>query len=228
MDEKELILGIKEGNEDAFRTMVDKYQDLVVNVCNSFLHSHDDSMDVSQEVFIKVYQNINSFREDAKLSTWLYRISVNKSLNFIRSKKRQKWFNGLDDLFNGDSESNKVIEPESQDAIPGDDIEKQEEYKALNYALSTLPEKQRIAITLYHYDELPYKEIAENLYFVGKARQKMQDTAASPVVASYSYADFYLKAFEDYDLIELPPVRKNVRHAWHLFSFHRLSPAAIT
>jgi RNA polymerase sigma-70 factor (ECF subfamily) len=82
--ENDIIKKITEGDENAFKLLVDQYQKMVVNVCNNFLHNYDDSMDVAQDVFIKVYQDINKFRGDSSIKTWLYRISVNNSLNFIR------------------------------------------------------------------------------------------------------------------------------------------------
>ncbi len=84
MTEKQLIESIIKGNQASFKFIVDKYLPLVLNTCNSFLHNKQNAEDVTQEVFIEVFLSIHKFRKDAKLTTWLYRISVNKSLNFIR------------------------------------------------------------------------------------------------------------------------------------------------
>ncbi|MEA3318234.1 MAG: sigma factor, partial [Bacteroidota bacterium] len=70
--EIEILQKISEGNENAFKLLVDQYNEMVLNVCNSFLHDYDDSNDVAQEVFINVYQNVNKFRGDSSLKTWLY------------------------------------------------------------------------------------------------------------------------------------------------------------
>lgn len=158
MDEKILLDKIANKDERAFQIFVDKYHHLVLNICNNILNNYDDAMDVSQEVFIKLYESINSFRGDSKITTWLYRISVNKSLNYLRSKKKQKWFTSLDLIFSND---NKTIEIEDADRKPDENIELEENKKALYYALSKLSKKQNIAITLNNFEDLSYKEISE-------------------------------------------------------------------
>lgn len=158
MDERILLDKIAAKDEKAFRVFVEKYHQLVLNVCNNILNNHDDAMDVSQEVFIKIYESIDSFRGDSKVTTWLYRISVNKSLNYLRSEKKQKWFTSLDVLF---GDNNKNIDPEDKGLKPGENIEKEENKKALYYALRKLPEKQNIAISLNNFEDLSYKEISE-------------------------------------------------------------------
>ncbi|MFO7829930.1 MAG: RNA polymerase sigma factor [Bacteroidales bacterium] len=158
MDDKILIEKIAARDETAFKLFVEKYHQLVLNVCNNILHDFDDSMDISQEVFIKIYESIDQFRGDSKITTWLYRIAVNKSLNFLRSKKKNKWFTSLDVLF---GDENKRIDPVDDELQPGQDMELDENKKVLHDALKKLPEKQNIAITLSNFEELPYKEIAE-------------------------------------------------------------------
>jgi RNA polymerase sigma-70 factor, ECF subfamily len=158
MNDNILLEKIAKKDENAFQVFVEKYHKLVLNVCNNILNNYDDSMDVSQEVFIKIYESIENFRGDSKVTTWLYRISVNKSLNYLRSKKKSKWFSSLDVLFN---DNIKSYEPEDDSLKPGEDIEQEENKKALYYALRKLPEKQNIAITLNSLEDLSYKEISE-------------------------------------------------------------------
>lgn len=158
MDEKILLDKIAAKDEKAFQFFVEKYHKLVLNICNNILNNIDDAMDVSQEVFIKIYESIDSFRGDSKITTWLYRISVNKSLNYLRSKKKQKWFTSIDVLF---GDENKNIDPEDKELKPGENIELEENKKALYYALRKLTEKQNIAISLNNFEDLSYKEIAE-------------------------------------------------------------------
>lgn len=157
MDEHILLDKIAAKDEKAFQYFVEKYHSLVLNVCNNILNNMDDSMDVSQEVFIKIYESIENFRGDSKISTWLYRISVNKSLNYLRSKKKQKWFSSLDVIFGND----KNTHPEDLELKPGETIELEENKKALYYALGKLPEKQNVALTLNNFEDLSYKEISE-------------------------------------------------------------------
>jgi len=158
MDDNILLEKIANKDENAFQFFVEKYHTLVLNVCNNILNSYDDSMDVSQEVFMKIYESIENFRGDSKVTTWLYRISVNKSLNYLRSQKKSKWFSSLDILFNNNI---KNYEPEDDSLKPGEDIEQEENKKVLYYALRKLPKKQNIAITLNNFEDLSYKEISE-------------------------------------------------------------------
>ncbi|MBU8893698.1 MAG: RNA polymerase sigma factor, partial [Bacteroidales bacterium] len=158
MDEKILLDKISQKDEKAFQFFVEKYHQLVLNVCNNILNNYDDAMDVSQEVFMKIYDSADQFRGESKITTWLYRISVNKSLNYLRSKKKEKWFTSLDLLFSSETKS---IEPEDSELKPGESIEQEESKKALYYALRKLPEKQNIAISLNSFDDLAYKEISE-------------------------------------------------------------------
>ena len=158
MDDNLLIKKIAQKDEKAFQLFVDKYQHLVLNVCNNILNNMDDAMDVSQEVFMKIYNTIDSFRGDANVKTWLYRIAVNYSLNFLRSRKKQKWFTNLDVLFSDNKDS---LEPIDIELKPGEDIEQAENKKALYYALGKLPEKQNTAISLHNFEDLAYNEISE-------------------------------------------------------------------
>ncbi len=158
MDEKILLERIANKDEQAFQLFVEKYHQLVLNVCNNILNNFDDAMDISQDVFIKIYESIESFRGESKITTWLYRISVNKSLNYLRSKKKRKWFSSIDVIFNGDNAKNT---PEDIALKPGENIEIEENKKALHIALNKLSKKQNIALTLNNFEDLSYKEIAE-------------------------------------------------------------------
>jgi len=158
MDDLHLIERISRKDEEAFRIFVEKYHQLVLNICNNILHNHDDAMDVSQEVFIKIFDSIETFRAESKITTWIYRIAVNKSLNYLRSKKRQKWFSSIDILFDNNSKKN---EPQDNELKPGENIELDENKKALYHALAKLPEKQNIAISLNSFEDLSYKEISD-------------------------------------------------------------------
>ncbi len=158
IDDNELIVQINEGDTEAFRELVEKHQDIVVNTCFQFIHNKEDAEDVAQEVFIEVYQSIAGFRKDAKLSTWIYRIAVNKSLDHIRKKKRKKRFAQLVFLDSSEDDS-EVFEVPALDN-PQKELEDSERKKILDYAVNQLPKNQKIAITLSKYEKLSNKEIA--------------------------------------------------------------------
>jgi RNA polymerase sigma-70 factor, ECF subfamily len=158
MDDYSLVESIKQNNTEAFEKLVKKYQTLVINTCYGFLHNYDDAQDVAQDVFIEVYRSIHKFRQESKLTTWLYRISANKSINYLRDHKKNKWLLSLDLLFENEKEIgfNSVT-----DDSPQEMIEKDEKTKALYSAIDGLPENQKIAFTLFKYEDLSYKEIAD-------------------------------------------------------------------
>ncbi|MFW6369990.1 MAG: RNA polymerase sigma factor [Bacteroidota bacterium] len=159
MIEDQLVKKIKHKDREAFRMLVEQYQVRIRNTCFGFVRNKEDAEDVAQEVFIEVYRSIHKFREDAKLSTWIYRIAVNKSLNFIRSKKRSIW--GL--LFQNRKLENSAEVPEeiiTEEAGPLEKMEKEEDLQLLQESLEALPENQKIAYVLHKIEELPYKEIA--------------------------------------------------------------------
>jgi RNA polymerase sigma-70 factor (ECF subfamily) len=191
MTEQELISGIKAGEEKAFKEFVDKYQELVVNVCNSFLHDRDDALDISQEVFIKVFHSADSFKGDSKISTWLYRIAVNKSLNFLRSKKRKNIFSSLDLLLE-DKQNNPIDSVADNGENAEEKMSKNEDIERMIAVIDQLPKKQKTAINLNKFEGLSYKEISEIMnisvtetgVLINRAKSKIQKQMISKIKKS--------------------------------------------
>lgn len=152
MSDNELVEALKTGSEKAFHTLVMDYQDMIVTTCYGFLHNQEDAEDVAQEVFIQVFRSIEKFRGDSKLSTWLYRIAVNRSLNKIRARKSQ-FFMALDQVFE--------MGQDKGDPTPFDDVINQERATVLHNAIDKLPENQKTAFVLSKFDGLANKKIAE-------------------------------------------------------------------
>jgi RNA polymerase sigma-70 factor (ECF subfamily) len=160
MTDQELIEQILSGSQSAFRQLVDKYQVLVFNTCMGFVGNRQSAEDLSQEVFIETHRSIEKFRGDAKLSTWLYRISVNKSLNYIRDHKKHNLVRSLERFFYGEKE--EVLEVEDHIFGMADaPMEQQQHARELYQAVESLSDNQRIAFTLNKFDDLSYKKIAE-------------------------------------------------------------------
>lgn len=159
MDDQQLIEQIKSGNEEAFRLMVEKYQHLVVNTCFALVHDRDDAEDLAQEVFIEVFRSASRFRSEARISTWLYRIAVNKSLNFLRTQQKRKFFRKIEEVF-----SSRTVAASSDSFFSSEEADSgiQEKQKAamVHRAIASLPENQRVAFTLNKYEDLSYQEIA--------------------------------------------------------------------
>jgi RNA polymerase sigma factor (sigma-70 family) len=160
MTDREFVLEIRKGNQQAFRLFVEKYQLAVVKICNGFIHSLEDSEDIAQEVFLEVYKSIHNFREEAKLSTWLYRISVNKSLNHLRKYKLKKNLDSIETLFTGNKNMINEIR-DNNNLLPDGEIEQKEKANTLHRAIDSLSVNQRISFILNKYEDLSYKEIAE-------------------------------------------------------------------
>ncbi len=151
VEEKEFIRRLIERDENAFRFLIQKYKQSTFKICMGFLHDKDDAEDVTQEVFIEVFQSVHKFREEAQLSSWMYRIAVNKSINFINKRKGSVFLSvkeilGLQKTTSSDPQKDLLIK---------------ERNTFLANAIENLPEKQRIAFTLSKFDELSYKEISE-------------------------------------------------------------------
>jgi RNA polymerase sigma factor (sigma-70 family) len=161
--------------EKAFTEIVKKYQERLYWHIRRMLVDHDDSNDVMQNVFIRVWNALSGFREDAQLYTWLYRIATNECLTFIEQQKK-KATTSLSDVESG--LSNKIRADKEFDA-------NKLEWK-LQLAIQQLPEKQRVVFTLRYYDDMPYEEMSRVL-----------DTSAGALKASYHHA---AKKIEDFIL----------------------------
>jgi len=161
MIDESLINKLKKGDLHAFKVLVDEHQKRVLNTCYRFVNNREDAEDLTQEVFIEVYKSISRFRGDSKLSTWIYRIAMTKSLDFLRKGKRKKRFGIMKNIFSDPAEG-KGISAANYDN-PCKQTEAGERIKILNEALEKLPENQRAAFTLSKYEEISYAEIAEIL-----------------------------------------------------------------
>jgi RNA polymerase sigma-70 factor (ECF subfamily) len=160
MSDIEIIELLKQGNEQAFKKLVETHQKLVVNTCFGMVQNREDAEDIAQDVFIEVYRNIKKFRADSKLSTWLYRIAVNRSLNHIRDNKRNRWFYSFEDEVATKNREIQQLRSSKADQ-PEFELENKQRAIILHEAISNLPKNQKVAFTLSKYEELSYQEIAE-------------------------------------------------------------------
>jgi RNA polymerase sigma factor (sigma-70 family) len=161
--------------EKAFTAIVKKYQEKLYWLARRIVIDHDDANDVMQNVFIRVWNALENFREDSQLYTWLYRIATNECLSFLEQKKKKASVS-LSDVESG--LSNKIRADTNFDA-------NKLEWK-LQLGIQQLPEKQRIVFTLRYYDEMPYEEMSRVL-----------ETSEGALKASYHHA---AKKIEDYIL----------------------------
>jgi RNA polymerase sigma-70 factor (ECF subfamily) len=149
---------LKQGDEQAFKTIIDTWGDMVHNTVLGFVQNETEAEDLTQEVFVKVYESIGGFKEEAKLSTWLYRIAVNKAMELLRKKKAKKRFGFVQSLFGNNQE---VLHDPPDFYHPGIRAEQKENAASLFQAIKVLPENQRVAFTLNKLEGLSYQEVAE-------------------------------------------------------------------
>lgn len=174
MNEDKLVVLLKAGDEQAFKQLVETYQRMVINTCFGFMHNEEIAEDLSQEVFIQVFHSIQNFRSDAKLSTWLYRIAVNKCLNELRKKKNKSWLQKAEDLIFDDRQAMLADVPKNQ---PLHILENKERANMLHEAINKLPDNQKTAFTLSKYRNLPNKEIANIMNMSLSAIEALQNRA---------------------------------------------------
>ena len=152
--------------EEAFRGIVDAYTERLYWHVRRFLCSHEDSNDLLQDIFIKIWSALPTFRGDSRLYTWLYRIATNEVLNYLR-KQRFKALISLDSV-------SAVLERKIDEDVHfnGDELQRE-----LHKAIQRLPEKQRIVFMLRYFDEMKYEDISE-----------ITDTSVGALKASYHHA----------------------------------------
>jgi RNA polymerase sigma factor (sigma-70 family) len=150
------------------------YQQKVFNTAIGLVQDHGMAEDIAQEVFITVFKSILSFNERSSMSTWIYRITVNKSLDHLRSKNRLK--RGVfSQLFN--KNTGEVIEDKAAFEHPGIALERREQARQLFAAINTLPENQKTVFILAQVEELPQKDIAEIMNLSVKAVESLLQRA---------------------------------------------------
>jgi len=142
-----------------FKELVLDHQDRVLNIIFRFLNNKKDAEDVAQEVFVTIYQNLANFRGDAQLYTWIHRIAVNKSMDFLRKRNRQKRFDNIKQLVGLNDVEEKIVTPAT--STPHSLMENKERTYILKQAADSLSEKQRTAIVLNKYEGFSYQEVAE-------------------------------------------------------------------
>jgi len=159
LDEVNFIYLLKSKDPAAFKELVDIFRDRVYNTSLGLLQNPEDAEDISQEIFIEIFQSISAFKGKSKLSTWIYRITIQKSLELLRKRNRKKRSGTLLSLFGKEHLINAPAT--AQFYHPGVKLENKERAAILFQALNKLPQNQRTAFTLHKTEDLSYAEIAE-------------------------------------------------------------------
>ena len=151
---------------DGFAKLVEQYSEQLYWQIRKMVLSHDDANDILQEVFIKVWANLENFRGDSKLSTWLYRIAINESITFINKMRTQN------NVSIDEDDSFLINQLEGDKYFDGDEAQ-----KLLQKAILLLPEKQRLVFQMKYFDEMKYEDMSEIL-----------GTSVGALKASYHHA----------------------------------------
>ena len=168
VNETELIQGLCEHDEAAFRYLVEEYRNKVYSTMVNILQDQEEAEDGAQEVFIQVFESIRSFKNESLLSTWIYRITARKALDKLRRRKTRMRIQTLLPWWMP-QEKHKA----GTFYHPGATLEHKEKMAALFQAMKTLPERQRIALTLIRIQGMSYEEATEVMELSVKAIESL-------------------------------------------------------
>lgn len=152
--DQQLVESFSKGDESAFEEIVLRYRNQVYNTIQNILHDRDLAWDGSQEIFLKIYQKLDTFKAKCPVGAWIYRIALNHGLNMLRKRKKLKEEVPFDEIYIPAKESN-----DPRDSMVKDEFQNEE----LSSALDKLPKVQKSVIILRHFSELSFKEISDVL-----------------------------------------------------------------
>lgn len=153
-----MVALLKQEDREAYKFAVETWKDMVYNTVLGILQNEGDAEDVTQDVFVQVFESIDGFEERAKFSTWLYRIAISKSFDVLRRRKSRKRFG----FFTNRAHDETAPLPEPVDFVhPGVKLEAKEHAAALFRALEKLPGKQKTAFVLNKLEHMSYQQVAE-------------------------------------------------------------------
>lgn len=157
--ESQLIAGLLAGNGQAIQLLIDTYKNRVFNTILGMVQNTEDAEELAQDVFIKALQNVEKFKGQSQISTWLYRIAINTSLDHLKMRSRKKRFAFMISL-SGGTEENPA--PNPPDFVhPGLQLENKELAQTLFKAINQLAEKQKTALVLTKIEGLSYEQTAQ-------------------------------------------------------------------
>ncbi|HNW43695.1 MAG TPA: sigma-70 family RNA polymerase sigma factor [Elusimicrobiales bacterium] len=152
-NEESLLKRIAAGEKEFFGELVLKHQDFIFNVVKNYVRFEEEARDITQDVFLKAYENIEKFRGDAKFSSWLYRIAYNLSINWSERKK------GRETQLDDELAATLAEEPSAADEA----FDRELVLARINEIIEEIPLKYKVVIKLYYFEEKSYQEIADTL-----------------------------------------------------------------
>jgi len=159
--------GIKNSSTSklTFEEIYQQNADMVLNLAYRMTGREEMARDITQDVFMKIYQKSDTFREQSKVSTWIYRITMNHIINLMRREKKLKFFNTLEKSFTAEPNYNNAITvwEENLPQRPDKELEDHEKEMIIRKLIEELDPRYKIPLLLYRYEEMSYREIADQL-----------------------------------------------------------------
>jgi len=188
-DDAELVERAQDGDREAFEMLVKRYQEKVYSICYGKVKDEQDAMDVTQDVFVKVFRYLENFEQESSFYTWLYRIAVNTSIDFLRKQSRKAQVDYDDSIqTDEDVEGNELLMPSRLGINPDRAFGRKELRQKMLEALESLSDKHHTILNLREVEGLSYKEMAEVL-------EISKGTVMSRL---YHARQYFQEALEDY------------------------------
>ena len=170
-DELDIIRRVLDGDVNAFEQIVLTHQKNIYNLALKMVGNPDDAFDITQDAFLRAYNSLASFHGDSKLSVWLYRLTSNICIDFLRKKKRR---NEVSLTVQDDDEEDQLLQIPDERFSPESEVERTEQREAIRAGLMQLPENDRQILVLRELNGLSYEEIAETLELeLGTVKSKL-------------------------------------------------------
>jgi RNA polymerase sigma-70 factor (ECF subfamily) len=162
MDDAAIMLSVRDGNMAGFDYLIQKYRKPIIHFMYRMVHNQAIAEELAQEVFLRVYRSRETYRAEARFSTWLYRIATNLGVNYARDTRRERTASVV---YLDESDSETGMTPDVADTTPSaeDSLLRRERLNAIRQHVLALPERQRTAVLMHKYEGMDYKQIGDVL-----------------------------------------------------------------
>jgi len=160
LNEERIVCELKAGNYTVFREIVELFKNRIFGMTYKFTNNYEEAQDLSQEIFLKIYKEIGRFRFECKLSTWIYRISINTCLDWKRKNNKVKIFSTS--MINDDEETVE-FDIKDNNPLPDEVFIRSESQREVHEIIYGLPDKYKTVIIMYHFNNMSYQEISAAL-----------------------------------------------------------------
>jgi RNA polymerase sigma-70 factor (ECF subfamily) len=162
MEDSAIMLELRSGNMSGFDFLIQKYRKPIISFMYRMVHNQAVAEELAQEVFLRVYRSRETYRAEARFSTWLYRIATNLGVNYARDTRLER---SASTVYLDEPDSETGTTPDVADTTPGAEVEllRRERFNAIRQHILALPERQRMAVLMHKYEGMDYKQIGDVL-----------------------------------------------------------------